>query len=138
VITLEKVLFLSNVPLFADMDARELSRVAVVAEEVVFPAGSLVFAEGDYGDSLYFIVEGTVRVHRGDATLATLGERSYFGEMAILDGEPRSASISCESDCLLLRIDQDSFLRILEQQPRAALAVIRALIQLIRRKEAKK
>jgi len=138
VITIEKVLFLRNVALFASMPSRELGRIAGIADEVVYPAGSVVIKEGDYGDSMFLIVEGQVRIYRGEVELTTLGPRAYFGEMSILDGEPRSASAAAASDCLLLRINQADFHEILSANFEATLSIVRMLISHIRSFEAVK
>jgi CRP-like cAMP-binding protein len=131
-ITLEKVLFLRNVPLFGGMDSRDLAVVSEIAEEVVFSAGSCVIEEGEYGESMFVIVRGSVRLHRGDVTLQTLEPPTYFGELSILDGEPRVASATAVTDCLLLEIARDKFHGILRQHSQASLEVIRCLVRYLR------
>ena len=91
-----------------------------------------IILEGEHGTSMFLIVEGDVRVHRGDQELATLGEKDYFGEMSILDGEPRSASVTAKSDCLLLRIDQENFQGILARHFEVALSIIQTLTRRLR------
>lgn len=131
-ITVQKILFLRNVPLFSGMPARELSYLAGIAEEVVYPAGQQVIRQGEPGDSMFLIVEGEVKIHSGDRQLAVLKERDHFGEMSLLDGEPRSASASAEVDCLLLRINQSDFFRILSRHIEVALSIIRTLTRRLR------
>ena len=131
-ITVQKVLFLRNVPLFSGMPPSELSHLAGIAEEYVYSAGETIITEGDHGDSLYLIVEGNVRVHRGDTSLAELAPQDYFGEMSILDGEPRSASVTANTDCLLLCISQADFHDILSRHFEVALTIIKTLTQRLR------
>jgi len=131
-IAVEKIVFLSDVPMFAHVQSAELAKIAEITEEVVVPAGQYVFREGDYGEELYIIVEGRVRITLNERTLATLKEREYFGEMSLLDGEPRSASAQAEVDTLLLRIRQADFHRILARNFDATLAVIRTLSRRLR------
>ena len=131
-ITLEKVLFLCEVGLFEHVPAVELAKIADITEEVVVPRGEVIFREGDFGDALYVIVEGRVRISLRAHVLDTLGERQYFGEMSLLDGEPRSASALAETDALLLRIRQEEFHRILARNFDVALAVIRTLSRRLR------
>ena len=131
-ITVERLLFLQNVALFGKMKTRELGHIAAIAEEVVFTAGEPIFAKGDYGDSMYLIVEGQVRIHRGGVRLNVLDEKAYFGEMALLDGEPRSASATAQTDCLLLRIGQEEFLHFLSGNFAAALTILRTITQRLR------
>jgi CRP/FNR family transcriptional regulator, cyclic AMP receptor protein len=136
VITVQKLLFLRNVALFGRMPSRELGRIASVTSEGVFPAGSNIFKEADYGETMYLIVEGQVRIHKGDTTLTTLGEKAYFGEMSILDGEPRSASATAVTDCLLLCINRKDFHDILAGNFAASLSIIQTLTRRIRKAEA--
>jgi CRP-like cAMP-binding protein len=132
VITVQKVIFLRKVPLFSGMPPSELSHLAGIAEEYVFYTEETIITEGDHGDSLYLIVEGTVRVHRGAVTLAELGPDDYFGEMSILDGEPRSASVTANTDCSLLCISQADFHDILSRHHEVALTIIKTLTQRLR------
>ncbi len=131
-ITVQKVIFLRKVPLFSGMPPSELSHLAGIAEEYVFSTEETIITEGDHGDSLYLIVEGTVRVHRGAVTLAELGPDDYFGEMSILDGEPRSASVTANTDCSLLCISQADFHDILSRHHEVALTIIKTLTQRLR------
>lgn len=126
-ITIQKVLFLRNVPLFSGMPPDELSHLAGIAEEIVYAAGQPIIRQGEYGSSMFLIVEGQVRIHQGDLELAALKEKDYFGEMSILDGEPRSASATAHTDCLLLCINQDDFYNILSRHFEVALTIIRTL-----------
>lgn len=135
-ITVEKILFLRNVALFATMPPREHAHLADIAEEFVYPEGSSIIKEGEDGDSLFIIVEGEVRIHRQELELAVLGAREYFGEMSILSNEPRSASAAALSDCLLLRIGQVDFHEVLSRHFEITLAVIRTLTQRLRETEA--
>ena len=135
-ITLEKILRLRSVPLFADLDARELGRIAVLAGEVPCASGQSLFNVGDEGTCLHVVLEGEIRVHVGSRTLKLLGPQTFLGEMAMLDGGPRSASATAVVDSLLLTIEQEDFLRVLEQHPKAALSVIRTLSRRLREADA--
>jgi CRP-like cAMP-binding protein len=132
VILVEKVLFLKHVSLFSRMSVGDLGRVAEIAEEVVYPAHSNIFREDDYGDTLFIIVEGSVQIARRGEPLALLQARDYFGEMSILDGEPRSASATAFKDSLLLKISQEEFHEILSTHFDTALAVIKTLSRNLR------
>lgn len=131
-ITLEKILFLRQVPLFEGIPSAELARIAEVTDEVVVPVGQYVFREGDFGDALFVIAEGRIRIALEGRTLATLANPDYFGEMSLLDGEPRSASAQAETDSLLLCINQKDFHLILRRHFDASLAVIRTLSRRLR------
>lgn len=126
-LTVEKVLFLRKIELFADLSPRELGHIARIAKEVTYPAGSTVFHAGDYGDTLFIIVGGEVAAFRDSEVIGVLREADYFGEMAVLTGETRSATIKASIDCLLLRIAQSEFHEILAEDFNAVLSVIRTL-----------
>lgn len=130
--TVEKVLFLKSIDLFSQIPGEDLSQIAQITDEVRFEEGEDVFHEGDLGDSLYLVIQGRVRVHRAGAELAVLGQRQVFGEMALLDAEPRSASVLALSDLTLLRIARDDFHEILIEKGEIALGVIRVLTRRLR------
>ena len=130
--TVEKVLFLKSIDLFRAMPSEELAQIAEIADEQAFVAGDPVFAEGEMGDALYLVIDGSVRVHKGDKQLALLGVRDVVGEMAVLDGEPRSASVTVVKDAALLKIGRDDFRDILNERPEIAMGVIKVLSRRLR------
>ena len=130
--TVEKVLFLKSIDLFRAMPSEELAQIAEIADEQAFVAGDPVFAEGEMGDALYLVIEGSVRVHKGDKQIALLGVRDVVGEMAVLDGEPRSASVTVVKDAALLKIGRDDFRDILNERPEIAMGVIKVLSRRLR------
>jgi CRP/FNR family cyclic AMP-dependent transcriptional regulator len=136
--TVEKVLFLKGVDLFSAIPGEDLSQIAQIADEVELDTGETIFKEGEQGDSLYLIVSGRVRVHKGELEVAQLGERQVFGEMALLDSEPRSASITAMSDVALLRIQQEDFADILSEKGEIAQGIIKVLCRRLRGQLQKK
>jgi CRP-like cAMP-binding protein len=128
----EKVIILKSVSIFSEIPSEILAEIAQVSSEVEAEAGKLIFSQGDLGDSLYVVVDGCVRVHDGNHTLNTLGTSEVFGEMALLDPAPRLASVTAEDDTRLLRIDQESFFELMEDQPQVAQGVIRVLTRRLR------
>ena len=130
--TVEKVLFLKSIDLFHALPSEELSQIAEIADEQPFLQGDPVFAEGEPGDALYLVVEGAVKVHKGDKQLVQLGVRDVVGEMAVLDGEPRSASVTVAKDAVLLKIGRDDFRDILNERPEIAMGVIKVLSRRLR------
>lgn len=130
--TVEKVLFLKSIDLFRALPGEELAQIAEIAEEVPVSAGGLVFAEGESGDALYIVVEGRVRVHVANRQLAELGERETFGEMSVLDSEPRSASVSATAESLLLKIGREEFRDILTERPEIAVGIMKVLSRRLR------
>lgn len=130
--TVEKVLFLKGVDLFRSIPGEELSHIAEITDEVEYKPQQQIFKEGDQGDAMYLIVDGTVKVHSGEQVFAELGTKQCFGEMAILDAEPRSASITALSDLTLLKIEREDFHEILAEKPEISLGIIQVLTNRLR------
>ena len=131
-ILVQKILFLKNVPLFSTMPPDTIAWVAEAADETSTLSGQTIFEKGSEGDSMYVIADGSVRIHDGDKTLASLPQGAFFGELSILDGETRSATATAETDCLLLVIRQDSFRRILSKQFDVTENLLKILVRRIR------
>ena len=116
--------------LFNELLAAELATRKQTATELSLPAGHVIFREGDPADGIYLIESGTVaisaNVSGGEArALSTLGPGSYFGEMAVMDGRPRSASATVATDCTLSFIPSDAMWRVLEQSPKVLISLMR-------------
>ena len=131
-ILVQRILFLKNVPLFSTMPPDTIAWVAEAADETSTLSGQTIFEKGSEGDSMYVIADGSVRIHDGAKTLASLPQGAFFGELSILDGETRSATATAESDCLLLVIRQDSFRRILSKQFDVTENLLKILVRRIR------
>lgn len=129
---LERLLVLKSVPLFAGLGDEELLELAAILQEEQRRAGELVFAQGDQGTSMYIVVRGRLRAHDGERTLNELGERAVFGEMAMLDPEPRIASVSALEETLLLRIDHRPFFTLLSDNGELAMGLIQILAGYLR------
>ncbi len=132
-LTIEKVLILRSVGIFAHVRESSLTQVAQSVREVPVKAGDSVFEQGEFGDALFIIASGRLRVHIGDKTLAELGERQVVGEMAALDPEPRSASVTALEDSLLLRMSSDNLERLIGDDIRVARGIIHELCNRLRK-----
>ncbi|HEY4689430.1 MAG TPA: cyclic nucleotide-binding domain-containing protein [Anaerolineae bacterium] len=130
--TTDRKLILKTVGLFTETPHETLAEVADLLEEIEAKPGQVVFHKGDPGDSLYIIAEGRVRVHDGDLTLNFLGKRDVFGEMAALDPEPRSATVTAVEDTLLLRLDQKTLYDLIAKRPEVARRIIQVLSRHLR------
>ncbi len=128
----EKVLFLKGIDLFSQIPGEDLAQIALIAEEEERDAGEVVIREGEMGDALYLVVEGKVRVRKGEREVAELGEREVFGEMALLDPAPRSATVEALSDVTLLRIRREDFADVMAEKPDIARGVIQVLTRRLR------
>ncbi|HRV60460.1 MAG: Crp/Fnr family transcriptional regulator [Solirubrobacterales bacterium] len=129
---------LRSVPLFAELDPDELEQFSRVAIPRSYPAGTRVFHEGDHSDACYIVKSGTFRVTRehpdGRAiTLATLGEGDIVGELAMLDGEVRSASVeTLGGDGELLALPANDVRSLLERHPEITVKFVAALTRRLR------
>jgi hypothetical protein len=134
--TIEKVIILKTVTLFAEVPDEVLADVAAILDEVEVKAGETIFEKGDIGRCMYIIIDGDVRVHDGELTIALLGERDIFGELAVLDMEPRSASVTAVGDTRLFRLDQDALYELMADRIEVARGVIRVLCRFLRSRTA--
>lgn len=112
---------LRQIPLFRECREADVTRVAAICEERAYREGTVIFREGDVGDALYAVLEGTVRISRlipkvGEEAMAFLEEGGHFGEMALLDEGPRSATAIAHTACRLLVIRKRAFLDLLQDQ----------------------
>jgi hypothetical protein len=128
----EIVLHLRSLALFDRLRTRQLSELAAIVREETQTPGSTIVREGDYADCMYLIVAGTVHVSREGLRLAELGPRDFFGEMAVLDGELRSATVHAISQVDLLRIDRADLLGVMDEHPGIAITICQALSRRVR------
>ncbi len=128
----ERLAVLRAVSIFAETPEGALPKLAGLLHPLLYHPGETVFNKGDKGDSLYIIRRGRVRVHEGEMTLNYLGVSDVFGEMALLDVEPRLASITCVEETHVLRLAQDDFYEIMANHPEVARGVIRVLNRRLR------
>jgi CRP-like cAMP-binding protein len=130
--TIEKVILLRSVSLFSETPDDILAEVAAIADEQEADAGETIISQGDLGTAMFVIASGEVRVHNGDVTLAVLGERDVFGELAALDPEPRSASVTATRESLLLSVENEALLDLISERLEVARGIIRFLCRRVR------
>jgi len=121
--TLRKCVFLQG------LEDKVLGDLAGRSNMLRVAAGSTIISRGETGSEMYFIISGQARVHHDEVTLANIGVGDVFGEMAVLDSEKRSASVTTQTDALLLSIERDVFYEALSADPGAFKAVIHAVLQ---------
>ncbi len=130
--TIEKVIILKTVPLFSTIPDAVLAQLAAIVIEERYTPGQTIIRKGDEGRSMYVIVTGTARAHDEQITFNSLSDRDVFGEMAALDPEPRSASITAETDMVVFRLDRAPFYEVMGDYPDISRAVIITLIERLR------
>jgi CRP-like cAMP-binding protein len=124
---IERVLILKSTPVFSEVPEEDLLDLAAGVEEIEIRQGERIIEKGELGSSLYIVVDGKVRAHDGDQELRVLGSREIFGELAVLDPEPRSASVTAIEDTLLFRVDE----RVLYEMMAENQALTRGLIRML-------
>jgi CRP/FNR family transcriptional regulator, cyclic AMP receptor protein len=108
------------VPLFSGFGDKDLQRVAAIAKEVDFPAGREIAKQGESGIGFHMIVDGEAEVVVDGTSHGKLGPGSYFGEMSLLDGGPRSATVSAATDLKTISLTSWDFTAVLDQYPELA------------------
>jgi CRP-like cAMP-binding protein len=133
--TIERVVALHAVGLFADVPGRTLAAVAQRASEVEIAAGTLVIAEGAMEEHMYAVVRGRLRVHRGERTIIELGAGQTVGELAALVPAARTASVTAVEQTTVLRIDRSILEELLADRPALASGIIAALVAMVRERD---
>jgi CRP-like cAMP-binding protein len=128
---------LSKIWLFSTASGRDLRTIRRALEEVTVPAGRMLCEEGTIGREFFLIVEGQASVRRRGRRIATLGPGQYFGELALLDRRPRSATVISETEMLLLVLGQRQFNGVLDAVPPLARKLLAAMATRLRESDAK-
>ena len=137
---MEHLLMLQSVPLFATMTLEQLEAIHLCLSEQHYTLGEHVFAEGDVGDEMYIVTAGEVEILiKPDSAeplhLATVNPGSYFGEMAILDNEPRSATARVSKDARLLVLKGEQLKELVYVMPDIAFTIFKVLSQRLRKSD---
>lgn len=132
----QKVELLRSVPLFASLSKRQLDQIARHADEVHRDAGARLVTEGERGLEVFVIVRGKATVRRRGRTIATLGPGDFVGELALLDGEPRTASVVADEPVVLLVVTAREFKPLLNTIPQLAEALLKSLATRLRTTDA--
>jgi len=123
---------LRAIPMFEGMSDRSIEAIDGLATPIVFQPGEMLVREGEPGDSFLIIVSGSASVTRGDATLRTLGPGDFLGEISLLDGGPRTATVTATAEIQGLIIDRAGFRRLMDDFPVVRLDIVTALTQRLR------
>ena len=122
---------LHKVPMFSNLELSKLKLLAFTSELCTFDGGEVLFEAGDAADSAYVIMEGEVEIvvetGAGPVVEGVLGPNELFGELGVLTNSPRSATIRARDGLVALRISDEMFLKLLAENPEAALDVMRQL-----------
>lgn len=123
---------LAKVPLFAACSDRDLQKIAKASDQIDVDAGRVLVEQGTSGREVYVILDGTAVVRRNDRQVTTLTAGDHFGELALLDGGPRTATVEAETPMTLLVLGQREFAGVLDEVPGLARKIMASLAQIIR------
>ncbi len=130
--SLDRLLFIRQVPIFRELRDDFLMRLAPIMEEVYFSAGQVILTEGQDGQAMYIVVSGQVSVHLKSQEGALFKRGDCFGVRAVFDAEPRSASVTSLTRCTCLVLNQQQLYDAIDETPGIALNIIRLLSRRIR------
>lgn len=131
----EGVAVLGTVPLFSGLSKRHLRKLADRADEVEFARGERIVDIGMLGGAFYVIVEGEAKVTKASRTLTKLGPGDFFGELALLDGGARQATVTAATPIIAIRLFKKAFDRLVAEEPGVAAKMLSVLAARIRRVE---
>jgi CRP/FNR family transcriptional regulator, cyclic AMP receptor protein len=131
----EKLEHLRTVPLFAHMGRSELQRLGQLTDEIEVGLDRVVAEQGEIGHEFFFVLDGRLMVLDGHRPIATMGPGDFFGEIALLDGRPRTATVRAEGITRLLVIGHREFHALMDEFPSVRTAVLDAVAERLRRTE---
>ena len=122
-----KVEALKRAPLLAGLSRKELTALAMMTEDMELDKGRVLCREGQRGEEFFIVMEGEVEVSRGGKKLRTLGSGGFFGEIALVEDLPRTATVTASTGIRFFVLTRRSFLRLLDEKPAVERKVMRSL-----------
>ncbi len=131
--TVEKVLLLQDVDIFEHTSTEDLSHIAAIAEEIEYQAGDVIYKENEIPDSMYVVIEGKVRLTRGNTEVTVAGNMEAFGTWALFDDEPRVATATALETSQILRLDKEDFIDLLADHVAITQSIMKTLAKKLRK-----
>jgi CRP/FNR family cyclic AMP-dependent transcriptional regulator len=128
----ETLVALSGVPLFAGLPRRHLQRVARESDEQTFARGDTIVQEGLLGEAMFVVLEGEAKVVRGGRKVAAMVPGDFFGELSVIDGGPRTASVVAETPMRVLRVFRRTLTALWRDDPKLAIRVLDGMVRRVR------
>lgn len=128
----DPVKLLSGVPIFEGLTTKELKAIAAAGKEVAHREGAVLAKEGDLGVGFFLLLDGTASVKVGPRTVQKLNAGDFFGEISLLDGGPRTATVTAQTPVTTLGITPWTFKRLVEQNPSIASKMLKVMAQRLR------
>jgi CRP/FNR family transcriptional regulator, cyclic AMP receptor protein len=126
------VSMLGAISFFDGLSGRTLKSIASQGKEVSFKAGEKIVGEGGQGVGFYLVLDGNARVTKGSKVLATLGKGQFFGEMSVIDGQPRSADVVAAAPTMCWVLPAWSFAGLITAHPEVAIPMLKELVKRLR------
>ena len=130
--TAQLAAMIGEVPIFKGLDRKTLNSVVTEGKERAFNAGDLIVGEGGSGIGLYVILDGKAEVRKGAKVLATLAKGQFFGEMSVIDGQPRSADVAAVAETRCWVLTAWNFTGLVKAHPDIALAMLKEMVRRFR------
>jgi len=126
---IERIFILKRTEAFGGLPHEILGSLAGHMEEVLLNPGDTLFEKGDLGHAMFVLIDGRIRIHDGERTLAEMEPDSVFGEITALTSEVRTATATAEEECRLLRLDQEVLYELMAGRPSIARSLIKVLVE---------
>jgi CRP/FNR family cyclic AMP-dependent transcriptional regulator len=128
----DPVKLLASVPIFEELTPKELRSIATASKEVTHREGAVLAREGDSGVGFFLILDGDVSVAVGGRSVRKMGPGDFFGEISLLDGGPRTATCTAQTEVTTLGLTPWTFKRLIEQNPSIASKMLKVMAQRLR------
>lgn len=129
---IEKALFLQDIDIFKYTLTEDLAHIAEITKEIEYKPDEIIFNEGEIPDAMYMVIEGRVRLTRGDQEVMTADKKDVFGTWALFDDEPRVATATSLGETRLLRIDKEDFVDLLADHVRITQSILKTVVKRLR------
>jgi len=123
---------IGNVPFFTDLDEKKRKSIASQGKEISYKAGDTIVEEGSMGVGFYLILDGKAEVRKGSKVLATLGKGQFFGEMSLIDEQPRSADVLAVSQARCWALSSWAFASIVKTNPEIPMMMLKEMVKRLR------
>ena len=129
----EKVIILQDIDIFVNTTTEDLSYIASITEEMEAEENQVIYTEGDISDSMYVVIEGSVRLHRAGQDIMIAKSRDAFGTWALFDDEPRVTTATVLEHGILLRLDKEDFYDLLADHSQITQGILKTFSSRLRR-----
>jgi len=131
--TVEKVIFLQDVDIFAFTSSESLTHIAAITNEVEKTVDETIFSEGEYPDAMYLVIEGSVRLSRNNQEIMIARSKDVFGTWALFDDEPRVSDAVTLEDTQLLKIEKEDFIDLLADHVDITQSILKVMVKRLRK-----